>query len=91
MITDDRLMRSETILGLMSQDGIKTAAVTAKDKLRLMLCHGLHGVCFSSERADAEIEAMVGRARPDMYSGDLSLFVLDAWLRLLTSGAARLL
>ena len=34
---------------------------------------------------------MVGRARPDMYSADLSLFVLDAGLRLLASGAARLL
>ena len=37
MITDDRLMRSETILGLMSQRGVATAAVTAKDKLRRML------------------------------------------------------
>jgi phosphonoacetate hydrolase len=91
MITDDRLMRSETILGLMSQAGVKTAAVTAKDKLRRMLGHGLDGVCFSSECADAEAEAMVGRARPDMYSADLSLFVLDAGLRLLASGAARLL
>lgn len=91
MITDDRLMRSETILGLMSQAGVKTAAITAKDKLRRMLGHGLEGVCFSSECADAGTEAMVGRARPDMYSGDLSLFVLDAGLRLLASGAARLL
>ncbi len=91
MITDDRLMRSETILGLMSQAGVETAAVTAKDKLRRMLGHGLKGICFSSECADAEIEAMVGRARPDMYSGDLSLFVLDAGLQLLGSGAAQLL
>ena len=91
MITDDRLMRGETILGLMSQAGVATAAVTAKDKLRRMLGHGLDGVCFSSECADADAEAMVGRVRPDMYSADLSLFVLDAGLRLLASGAARLL
>ena len=91
MITDDRLMRGETILGLMSQQGIATAAVTAKDKLRRMLGRGLDGVCFSSECADAGIEAMVGRARPDMYSADLSLFVLDAGLRLLERGDARLL
>jgi len=91
MITDDRLMRGETILGLMSQQGIATAAVTAKDKLRRMLGRGLDGVCFSSECADAGIEAMVGRARPDMYSADLSLFVLDAGLRLLEKGDARLL
>ena len=75
----------------MSQQGIATAAVTAKDKLRRMLGRGLDGVCFSSECADAGIEAMVGRARPDMYSADLSLFVLDAGLRLLEKGDARLL
>ena len=91
MIADDRLLRSETILGLMSQQGVATAAITAKDKLRRMLGHGLAGPCFSSERADAEVEALVGRARPDMYSADLSLFVLDAGLALLRSGAARLL
>jgi phosphonoacetate hydrolase len=90
-ITDDRLMRSETLLGLMSRAGVATAAITAKDKLRRMLGHGLDGICFSSECADVAIEALVGRARPDMYSADLSLFVLDAGLRLLASGAARLL
>jgi phosphonoacetate hydrolase len=91
MITDDRLLRSETILGLMSQAGVPTAAVTAKDKLRRILGRGLDGPCFSSECAEATVEAMVGRKRPDMYSADLSLYVLDAGLRLLASGAARLL
>ncbi len=91
MINDDRLMRSQTILGLMSQAGVATAAVAAKDKLRRMLNLGLDGVCFSSECADAEAQTLVGRPRPDMYSADLSLFVLDAGLRLLTSGAVRLL
>ena len=37
------------------------------------------------------LRRLVGRARPDMYSADLSLFVLDAGLRLLERGAARLL
>lgn len=91
MITDDRLLRCETILGLMSRAGVVTAAVTAKDKLRRILGHGLDGPCFSSECADAAIEAMIGRKRPDMYSADLSLYVLDAGLALLASGAARLL
>jgi phosphonoacetate hydrolase len=91
MITDDRLMRGETILGLMSQQGVATAAVTAKDKLRRMLGRGLDGVCFSSECADAGVAALVGRARPDMYSADLSLFVLDAGLMLLERGDALLL
>jgi phosphonoacetate hydrolase len=91
MITDDRLLRSKTILGLMSHVGMGTAAVTAKDKLRRILGYGLTGPCFSSECADGEVEALVGRARPNMYSADLSLFVLDAGLALLGSGAARLL
>ncbi len=91
MMTDPALMRSETILALMARAGVATAAVTAKDKLRRLLGHNLDGTCFSSEFADAGVGAMVGRARPDMYSADLSLFVLDAGVRLLECGAARLL
>jgi phosphonoacetate hydrolase len=91
MMTDPGLMRSETILALMAQNGVRTAAITAKDKLRQLLGRNLVGICFSSEYADAEIEALVGRARPDMYSADLSLFVLDAGIALLERGTARLL
>src|SRR6516164_11224026 len=75
MITDERLMRSETILALMAGAGVKTAAITAKDKLRKLLGRNLAGICFSSECAPPKVETMVGRARPDMYSADLSLFV----------------
>src|SRR6266568_6143707 len=82
MMTDDRLMRSETILALMAGSGVSVAAITAKDKLRRLLGRNLDGICFSSECADAEIEAIVGRGKPDMYSADLSLFVLDAGVRL---------
>jgi phosphonoacetate hydrolase len=100
MITDAAMMRCGTVLAAMAEAGVRTAAVTAKDKLRLMLARGLSGINFSSERADratladngiADVEAMVGRARPDQYSADLSLFVLDAGVRLLERGAARLL
>jgi phosphonoacetate hydrolase len=91
MMTDERLLRSATILALMSQAGVATAAVTAKDKLRRLLGHGLDGPCFSAECADAATAAMVGRPRPDMYSADLSLFVLDAGIALLERRAARLL
>lgn len=91
MMTDDRLMRSETLLALMAREGVATAAVTAKDKLRKLLGRNLDGICFSSECADAEVEALVGRGRPDMYSADLSLFVLDAGIGLLERGAATLL
>jgi phosphonoacetate hydrolase len=91
MMTDERLMRSETILALMAGVGVRTAAITAKDKLRKLLGRNLAGICSSSERASPEVEAMVGRAKPDMYSADLSLFVLDAGIALLESGAAELL
>jgi phosphonoacetate hydrolase len=91
MMTDEGLMRSETILALMAGAGVRTAAVTAKDKLRRLLGRDLDGICFSSEYADAEVEALVGRGRPDMYSADLSLFVLDAGVALLERGMARLL
>jgi phosphonoacetate hydrolase len=104
MMTDPELLRGDTILALMSQAGVATAAVTAKDKLRRMLGRGLaigdHGICFSSEQADRctiaehgidNVEALVGRPTPDMYSADLSLFVLDAGIRLVEQGRARLL
>jgi len=91
MMTDPALMRSETILALMAGVGVKTAAITAKDKLRKLLGRNLAGICFSSECADAEVEAMVGRERPDMYSADLSLFVVDAGIALLEQRAAQLL
>ena len=91
MMTDDRLMRSETILALMADAGVKTAAITAKDKLRKLLGRNLAGICFSSECAPPEAEAMVGRTKPDMYSADLSLFVLDAGIALLERRKAELL
>ncbi len=104
MMTDPEMVRSDTLLALMSQAGVPVAAVTAKDKLRRMLGRGLDlsrgGICFSSEQADrctldehgiAEVEALVGRPTPDMYSADLSLFVLDAGIRLVEAGRARLL
>jgi phosphonoacetate hydrolase len=91
MMTDERLMRSETILALMAGTGVKTAAITAKDKLRKLLGRNLTGICFSSECASPEVEAMVGRAKPDMYSADLSLFVLDAGIALVERQEAELL
>jgi phosphonoacetate hydrolase len=100
MITDASLMRGETILAAMAQAGMRVAAVTAKDKLRKMLGKDLRGICFSSECADrcsvedngiVQVEALVGRAKPDMYSDDLSLFVLDAGTRLLEQKRADLL
>jgi len=92
MITDASLVSSGTVLAALADAGVRVAAITAKDKLRKMLGSGLKGICFSSERArDASreengidgIEKLVGRPTPDMYNPDLSLFVLDAGIKLL--------
>ncbi len=100
MMTDPAMLRAPTLLAAMSQAGVATAAVTAKDKLRRMLGHNVKGICFSSEFADRctidehgidNVEALVGRPKPDMYSADLSLFVLDAGIRLVEQGRAELL
>ena len=104
MMTDPAMVRGKTLLALMSRAGVPVAAITAKDKLRRMLGSGVEigrdGVCFSSEQADRctreehgidGVEALVGRPQPDMYSADLSLFVLDAGIRLVEQQRARLL
>lgn len=99
MITDASTMRCETILARMSHSGVPTAAITAKDKLRKLLGRNLAGISFSSECASEAtisqngidgVERLVGRPRPDVYSADLSLYVLDAGLRLLERQQAKL-
>lgn len=93
MITDDSLLRGSTILEQMSRRGVRVAAITAKDKLRAILSHGLQGaICFSAERAAScsidqngieDVEKWLGRSQPSQYSGELSLFVLAAGVKLL--------
>ena len=100
MIVDASPMRAPTILAEMSRAGVRVAAITAKDKLRKMLGHRMEGgICFSSEKAGSatlaengidDVEALVGRPSPDMYSPDLSLFVLDAGIKLLEQDRADL-
>jgi phosphonoacetate hydrolase len=66
--------------------------VTAKDKLRELLGHGLQGICFSAEHADAaelathgidQVLERVGLPMPSVYSAELSEFVLAAGLHLM--------
>jgi phosphonoacetate hydrolase len=94
MITDASRLRCGTILGAMSDAGVKTAVVTAKDKLLKVLAYKMAGIQFSSEYAHKanlrdnnidHVEALVGRPQPDQYSADLSLFVLDAGVKILSS------
>jgi phosphonoacetate hydrolase len=68
-------------------------AITAKNKLAKILGYKLqNGISFSAERADKCTEkdngigdclAYVGKPLPNEYSGDLSLFVLEAGIKIL--------
>lgn len=88
MMNDARFLRSDTILAAAARAGRKVAMVTAKDKLRGLLSGGLEGIAMSAEKAGPEGEALVGRPTPEVYSGDLSLFVLDLGAALLDRGEA---
>ena len=94
MITDASRLRCGTILGALSEAGVPTAVVTAKDKLLKVLAYRMTGIAFSSEYAHKanladnaidNVEAMVGRPQPDQYSADLSLFVLDSGVKILSA------
>jgi phosphonoacetate hydrolase len=94
MITDAKRLRCGTILGALSHSGVKTAVVTAKDKLLKVLAYEMDGIHFSSEYAAKanlrdngidNVEQLVGRSTPDQYSADLSLFVFDAGVKLLST------
>ena len=94
MITDAKRLRCGTILGALSHTGVKTAVVTAKDKLLKVLAYEMEGIHFSSEYAGKanlrdngidNVEQLVGRSTPDQYSADLSLFVFDAGVKLLST------
>lgn len=92
MMNDPEYLRAPTLLSAFSDAGALVAAVTAKDKLRTMLGHGLRGICFSAEKADKATVAecgidrvldLVGKPVPSVYSADLSEFVFAAGVRLL--------
>ncbi|MDF2999008.1 MAG: phosphonoacetate hydrolase [Xanthobacteraceae bacterium] len=106
MMLDAALMRAPTILAGLASAGSRVAVVTAKDKLRKALAHGLmlvderSAIAFSAEFADASTEAehgiadaaaFVGLPKPAQYSAELSLFVLDAGIRLIEAGRADVL
>ncbi|MGK6306038.1 phosphonoacetate hydrolase [Variovorax sp. DT-64] len=92
LMNDAKYLRAPSVLAEMAAAGKKVAVVTAKDKLRSLLGHGLKGICFSAEKADqATMEqngidsliAKTGRPLPSVYSADLSEFVLAAGVMLM--------
>jgi phosphonoacetate hydrolase len=94
MMNEPEFIRADSILAKFSQAGAKVVALTSKDKLSRMLAHGINldnGISFSSEKADRctrkknGIEnclELVGRPLPNEYSGELSLFMLEAGVRI---------
>ena len=93
MMNEPRFLRAESILAAFSRLGKQVAIVTAKDKLRRLLGHGVKGaICFSAEKAHEatkaehgieDVNGLVGRETPDVYSAALSEFVMEAGVRLL--------
>lgn len=96
VMTGPELLRARTVMAEFSRHGARVVSITAKDKLRrqlqkdMLLDNG--SVSFSAQFADQcslsengieNVLEFIGRSQPDMYSADLSLFVLDAGIRLL--------
>jgi phosphonoacetate hydrolase len=97
MMNDARFMRAPTIMKAFHDAGAKVAVVTAKDKLRTLLGNGLdmksgRAIAFSSEKADqatmeqngiANVLSRLNMKLPEVYSADLSEFVMAAGVSIL--------
>jgi phosphonoacetate hydrolase len=97
MMNDASFLRAPTIMQAFHDAGAKVAVVTAKDKLRAMLGKGLdmstgRAIAFSSEKADkatvaengiGNVLARIGKPLPEVYSADLSEFVMAAGVSIL--------
>jgi len=99
VMTGPELLRSQTILAAFADAGARVVSITAKDKLRKQLSKDLDltrgNVSFSSEFADRctlaengieNVLDLVGMPQPEIYSMELSLFVLEAGIKLLERG-----
>ncbi len=96
VMTGPELLKVRSVMSEFSRHGVKVASVTAKDKLRKQLQKDMDlsngSVSISSQFADRcnttengieDVLAFVDQPLPDMYSAELSLFVLDAGIKLL--------
>ena len=93
MMNDPKWLRAPTLLAALSHAGKSVAIVTAKDKLRKLLGHGMMGgICFSSEKADQvtasdngidDVLSLVNMPVPSVYSAELSEFVFAAGVALM--------
>ena len=100
MMNSPKFLRCGTILNAAADAGRKVAFITAKEKLRTVLGDGIverGGIAFSSEKVDEarmashgvdNAEEIIGRSRPEIYSGDASIYVLEAGAALAEQGRA---
>jgi len=97
MMNSARYLRAETVLATAAHAGRKVAVITAKEKLRDIFSHNLTGIAFSSEKAGqaklethglGDVEKVVGRPTPQIYSADASLYVFWAGVALIGQGLA---
>ena len=93
MMNDPKWLRAPTILAALADAGQSVAVITAKDKLRKLLGHGMKGICFSAEKADqatedengiSQVVERVGMPVPSVYSAELSEFVFAAGVELMS-------
>jgi len=95
MMNDPAFLRAPSVLAAFSEAGAKVIVVTAKDKLRRLLGHGLDmstAICFSTEFADKVTVEDHGIAKapipfevPSVYSAEVSQAVFAAGVELLKS------
>lgn len=97
MMNDPQLLRCGSIFEAFQKEGATVALVTAKDKLRRLLGHGVSmspgkAVCFSAEKANeatlaehgiSDVVERVGMPVPNVYSAELSEFVFAAGVALM--------
>lgn len=100
MMNGPEFRRCGTLLTAAADAGRKVAFITAKEKLRTVLGDGIverGGIVFSSEKVDEaklathgveQAESIIGKPRPEIYSGEASVYVLEAGAALVEQGRA---
>ena len=96
VMTGPDLLRGDTILSRFAKAGAKVVSITAKDKLRKQLGKNLDlsngsisfssefsGSCTMAENGIENVLDLAGMPQPDIYSMELSLFVLKAGIQIL--------
>ena len=96
VMTGPELLRTRSVMSEFSRQGAKVVSITAKDKLRkqlqkdMDLSRGSISIssqyaynCTKEENGIENFIEFLGKPQPEMYSAELSLFVIDAGIKLL--------